>query len=67
MKLSPRVTRMFFYGALAAAALFLCYTLTINSFSAVGEAIGINPMWLGGVCCVIPFVLAGIVLANESR
>ena len=67
MKLSPKVTRMFFYGVVAAAALFLCYSLTINSFTSVGNRLGVNPMWLGGLCCVIPFVLGGIALANESR
>lgn len=67
MKLSPKVTRFFFYGVIAAAALFLCFTVTMNSFSAAGERLGMNPMWLGGLCCVIPFVLGGIALANESQ
>ena len=67
MKLSPKVTRIFFYGVLAAGALFLCTTVTLNSFTNVGERLGMNPMWLGGLCCVVPFVLGGIALANESK
>jgi len=67
MKFSPKVGRYFFYGLLVAGALALCGALTLNSFSAVGDALGMNPMWLGGLCCVIPFVLAGIALANESQ
>jgi hypothetical protein len=66
MKLSPRIGRVFFYGLVAAGALFLCTTLTLNSFTSVGERVGINPMWLGGLCCVVPFALAGLALANES-
>jgi hypothetical protein len=66
MKLSPKVSRYFFYGLVVAGALFLCTTLTLNSFTNVGERFGINPMWLGGLCCVVPFVLGGLALANES-
>lgn len=66
MKLSPKVTRFFFYGLVAAGALFLCTTFTLRSFTSVGERTGIDPIWLAGLCCVIPFVLAGIALRNES-
>lgn len=67
MKLSPKVTRYFFYGLVAAGLLFLCTTLTLNTFTAAGDAVGINPVWLGALCCIVPFVLAGIALANESQ
>lgn len=67
MKLSPRVTRFFFYGLVGAGALFLCTTVTLNTFTNLGERAGINPLWLGGLCCVVPFVLAGVALANESQ
>ena len=67
MKISPKVSRYFFYGLVVAGALFLCGALTVNSMTSVGDQLGINPMWLGGLCCIIPFALAGIALANESR
>jgi hypothetical protein len=66
-KLSPKVMRFAFYGAVAAGILFLCATLTLRSLNAAGTASGINPAWLAGLCCLIPIVLAGMALANESR
>lgn len=66
-KISPKVMRYFFYGAVAAGALFLCVTLTLNTFTAAGDAVGMNPVWLAGLCCIVPFVLAGVALANESQ
>lgn len=66
MKIAPKVSRFFFYGLIAAGVLFLCATLTLRTFTSAGEIIGLNSMWLAGLCCVIPFVLAGIALSNES-
>lgn len=66
-RLSARFTRWLFYAALAAGALFLCVTATLTSFASAGEATGFNPVWLAGLCCVGPLVLAGVALANESR
>lgn len=67
MRMTPKVSRFFFYGLVAAGVLFLCATITLRTFSGASEAIGINPMWLSGLCCIIPFVLGGIALANESK
>lgn len=67
MPISPKVTRFFFYGLLIAGGLFLCSVLTLRSFDAAGDAVGLNPVWLAGLCCIVPFVLAGLALANESR
>jgi hypothetical protein len=67
MTVSPKVFRYFFYGLMAAGGLSLCGLLALNSFESAADRTGLNSLWLVGLCCVIPFVLAGIALANESR
>ncbi|MEO0562936.1 MAG: hypothetical protein AAF125_12570 [Chloroflexota bacterium] len=67
MKLSPKVLRYFFYGLVVMGAGMLCMLFTVNTYSAASTRLWFNPLWLVAGCCVVPFVLAGIALANESR
>ena len=67
MRVSPKVTRRFVYGLLIAGILFLIYSLSANTVTALDNALPFNPIWLGGLCCVIPLVLAGLALRNESQ
>lgn len=67
MRFTPKMTRIVFYVLLAAGALFLCVTVSLNSFTSVSERTGIESTWLASLCCIVPIVLGGIALRNESR
>ncbi|MEM6281245.1 MAG: hypothetical protein AAF787_03550 [Chloroflexota bacterium] len=66
MKISSRVIRVFFYGLVVAGVLYILFTLAARSFDAAANVTGLGAGWLAGLCCLAPFVLAGIALARES-
>ncbi len=66
-RLSPKVLRWAFYGAVVAGGMFVCGTLALRSMDVATQATGLGTATLAGLCCLVPIVLGGIALANESK
>lgn len=65
--MNSKVLRYGFYALLVLGVIVAVGGIGFQMLDTAAAATRIGAGWLAGLCCLVPIVLGGIALANESQ